>query len=301
MMFVWEDIKDKFMKIKILIPVYNDWQSVFKLLDEINNLTINRDFNISVLILNDASTFDRKEEDESFENIHSIKILNMKKNQGHARCIATGLKYINQNEDFDYVIPMDGDGEDKPEEINKFLDEIKNSNDRPIVGERVKRSENLSFKICYYLHKLITLTFTGHSIKFGNFTCLPKTTVEKMVNEKATWNSFSGSLSKLENDIISIPSVRGARYFGPSKMSFFNLLNHSLSIISVFKKTFLIRSALFVVIYILLIKSNASLITALPLIILFIAVYMISNLALRENMKEFDTALSNIINIENIK
>ena len=289
------------MKIKILIPVYNDWQSVFKLLDKINNLTINRDFNISVIILNDASTFDRKEEDESFENIHSIKILNMKKNQGHARCIATGLKYINQNEDFDYVIPMDGDGEDRPEEINKFLDEIQNSNDKPIVGERVKRSENLSFKICYYLHKLITLTFTGQSIKFGNFTCLPKATVEKMANEKATWNSFSGSLSKLENDMISISSTRGVRYFGPSKMSFFNLINHSLSIISVFKKTFLVRSALFVVIYILLIKSNASLITALPLIILFIAVYMISNLALRENMKEFDTALSNIINIENIK
>ncbi len=289
------------MKIKILIPVYNDWQSVFKLLDEINNLSINKDFNISVIILNDASTFDRKDEDVSFENIHSIKILNMKKNQGHARCIATGLKYINQNENFDYVIPMDGDGEDRPEEINKFLDEIKNSNNKPIVGERVKRSENLSFKICYYLHKLITLTFTGQSIKFGNFTCLPKTTVEKMVNEKATWNSFSGSLSKLENDMISIPSIRGVRYFGPSKMSFFNLINHSLSIISVFKKTFLIRSALFVVIYILLIKSNASLITALPLIILFIAVYMISNLALRENIKEFDTALLNINNIENIK
>ena len=289
------------MKIKILIPVYNDWQSVFKLLDEINNLSINKDFNISVIILNDASTFDRKDEDVSFENIHSIKILNMKKNQGHARCIATGLKYINQNENFDYVIPMDGDGEDRPEEINKFLDEIKNSNNKPIVGERVKRSENLSFKICYYLHKLITLTFTGQSIKFGNFTCLPKNTVEKMVNEKATWNSFSGSLSKLENDMISIPSIRGVRYFGPSKMSFFNLINHSLSIISVFKKTFLIRSALFVVIYILLIKSNASLITALPLIILFIAVYMISNLALRENMKEFDIALSNINNIDNIK
>ena len=289
------------MKIKILIPVYNDWQSVFKLLDEINNLSINKDFNISVIILNDASTFDRKDEDVSFENIHSIKILNMKKNQGHARCIATGLKYINQNENFDYVIPMDGDGEDRPEEINKFLDEIKNSNDKPIVGERVKRSENLSFKICYYLHKLITLTFTGQSIKFGNFTCLPKNTVEKMVNEKATWNSFSGSLSKLENDMISIPSIRGVRYFGPSKMSFFNLINHSLSIISVFKKTFLIRSALFVVIYILLIKSNASLITALPLVVLFIAVYMISNLALRENMKEFDIALSNINNIDNIK
>ena len=289
------------MKIKILIPVYNDWQSVSKLVDEINNLSIDSKFKISVIIVNDASNHDRPVEEKDLENLHSVKILNIKKNQGHARCIATGLKYIYQNEDFDYVIPMDGDGEDRPEEINKFLNEIKNSNNKAIVGERIKRSENLSFKICYYLHKLITLTFTGQSIKFGNFTCLPKTTVEKMVNEKATWNSFSGSLRKLENDLISIPSIRGVRYFGPSKMSFFNLINHSRSIISVFKKTFLIRASFFVVIYILLIKSNASLITALPLIVLFVAVYMISNLALRENLKEFDVALSNINNIENIK
>ena len=96
---------------------------------------------------------------------------------------------------------MDGDGEDRPEEINNFIDQISNSNDKPIVGERVKRSEDLIFKTCYQLHKLITLTFTGKSIKFGNFTCLPKSTVEKMINEKATWNSFSGSLRKIENDL----------------------------------------------------------------------------------------------------
>ena len=95
----------------------------------------------------------------------------MKKNQGHTRCIATGLKYIFEKEDFDYVIPMDGDGEDRPEEINDFLNHIDKSFGKPIVGERVKRSENITFKICYQLHKLITLTFTGKSIKFGNYTC----------------------------------------------------------------------------------------------------------------------------------
>ena len=249
------------MKIKILIPVYNDWQSVYT----------------------------------------SIKILNMKINQGHARCIATGLKYIYEKEEFDYIIPMDGDGEDRPEEIKDLIDHIKDSNNKPIVGERVKRSENLTFKICYQLHKLITFTFTGKSIRFGNFTCLPKKTVEKLVNEKATWNAFSGSLRKIENDLIAIPSIRGKRYFGPSKMSFMNLLKHSLSIISVFKKNFLIRSALFIVLYIYLIKSNASIITAIPLIFLLIAVYSISNLALRENMEEFDKSLSNINNVDTLK
>ena len=289
------------MKIKVLIPVYNDWQSVFKLIEEINNLPITSDFQISIIIVNDDSNHDRLDEEKEFENIQSIKILNMKKNQGHSRCIATGLKYIFEKEDFDYVIPMDGDGEDRPIEIKEFLAQIQSPNEQSVVGERVKRSENLIFKVCYQLHKLLTVTFTGKSIKFGNFTCLSKTTVKKMVNEKATWNSFSGSLRKIEDKLTTIPSTRGIRYFGPSKMSFYNLIKHSLSIISVFRKTFLIRSALFVILYILLIKSNASIITAIPLFFLFIAVYLISNLSLRENMEEFKNCLSQINDIDNIK
>ena len=289
------------MKIKILVPIYNDWQSVSKLLDEINLNISNSNHEISVIIVNDASTHDRLEEKKDFDNIHSIKILNMKINQGHARCIAIGLKYIFEKEDFDYVIPMDGDGEDRPEEIKEFINQIENSNNNPIVGERVKRSEKLIFKICYQLHKLITLTFTGKSIKFGNYTCLPKTTVEKMINEKATWNSFSGSLKKVENNLFPISSIRGNRYFGPSKMSFFNLIKHSLSIMSVFRKTFLIRSALFIILYILFIKNNASIITTIPLVFLLVAVYSISNLALRENMEEFEKSLSNINDINEIK
>ena len=289
------------MKIKILVPIYNDWQSASKLLDEIDNNILDLDHEISVIIINDASTHDRQEEQKDFKNIHSIKILNMNINQGHTRCIATGLKYIFEKEDFDYVIPMDGDGEDRPEEVKEFINQIQNSNDKPIVGKRVKRSEGLFFKLCYEFHKLITLTFTGKSVKFGNFTCLPRATVEKMINEKATWNSFSGSLVKIEKDLIEIPSIRGNRYFGPSKMSFMNLLKHSLSIISVFKKAVLFRSAFFIVIYIFLIKSYASILTSFPLVLLLAMIYSISSLALRENMDEYDKALSTIKNIDQIK
>ena len=159
------------MKIKILIPVYNDWQSVFKLVYEIDNLSIDPKFEISVIIVNDASNHDRQEKDKNYKNINSFKILNIKKNQGHARCIATGLKYIYEKEDFDYVIPMDGDGEDRPEEITEFLKLIKDDKEKTIVGERTKRSEGLLFKTCYQIHKIITYIFTGKSIKFGNFTC----------------------------------------------------------------------------------------------------------------------------------
>tara|TARA_B100000886_G_scaffold254334_1_gene179900 strand:+ start:228 stop:443 length:216 start_codon:yes stop_codon:yes gene_type:complete len=70
---------------------------------------------------------------------------------------------------------------------------------------------------------------------------------------------------------------------------------------SVFRKTFLIRSALFIILYILLIKSNASVVTALPLVFLLIAVYSISNLSLRENLDEFKDSLTQIKDIVKIK
>ena len=289
------------MKINILIPVYNDWQSVFKLLDEINLSLKNLEHEVSVIIINDASNHDREEEDKDFENINSLKILNMKINQGHGRCIATGLKYIFEKENFDYVIPMDGDGEDRPEEIKNFIDQISNSNIQPIVGERVKRSEDLIFKICYQLHKLITLTFTGKTIKFGNFTCLPKSVVSQMVNESATWSSFSGSLSKITKERKSIRSIRGIRYFGPSKMSFYNLIKHSFSIISVFKFTVLIRSLIFLTVYLFIISKNISLITLIPVV--FATIMNISTffLSKRENIYEFNKSLENIDHVEVFK
>jgi glycosyltransferase involved in cell wall biosynthesis len=289
------------MKIILLIPIYNDRESLTKLIENINFEAKDLNYEISVIVINDASSQQIVDTYQSLENINSFEIINMKENKGHARCIASGLKYIFEKKEFDYVIPMDGDGEDRPEEIKNFIQLAEQSDDKTIVGERTKRSESLFFKICYQLHKLLTLGFTGHSIKFGNFTCLSKLTIEKMLNEKATWNSFSGSLKKVEKDLLSIPSVRGTRYFGPSKMSFFNLLKHSFSIISVFRKTVLIRSAFFIVFYILLMQSNASIITSIPLVLLLIMIYSISNLALRENLDEFDKCLLNINDIEKIK
>ena len=288
-------------KFIILIPIFNDRESLTKLIEDINFEVKDLKSHVSIIVVNDASSQQIIDNYPNTENINTIEIINMKENRGHARCIASGLKYIFEKKEFDFVIPMDGDGEDRPKEINNFIQLAEQSENQTIVGERTKRSENLFFKTCYQFHKILTFGFTGQSIKFGNFTCLTKSTIEKMLNEKATWNSFSGSLKKVEKELLSIPSVRGTRYFGPSKMSFFNLLKHSLSIISVFRKTVLIRPALFVIFYILLIKSNASIITSLPLVLLLVMIYSISTLALRENKDEFDKSLENIHEIDKIK
>ena len=288
-------------KIKILIPIYNDWQSVFKFLENIDLQIMGLDAAVSVLIINDASTESRPEINFNLNNLKSAQVINMKENRGHARCNAAGLKYINEKEDFDYVIPMDGDGEDRPEEIRLLIDKAKEYPDMVITGDRIGRSEGLIFKFCYLIHKYLTYVFAGQTIKFGNYTCLPKSTVVKMTEEAATWSSFSGSLSKIVKDRISIPSIRGLRYFGPSKMSFMNLLKHSLSIIAVFKTTLLIRSIIFLVVYIFLVSQHISAITLIPVALVIFMIFSVFALSRRENITELNSSLENISNIDNLK
>ena len=289
------------MKIIILVPIYNDWQSASKLLEEINSNIAGLQSQFSIIIINDASTDQQSINALNTENLHSIKIINMKENRGHARCIATGLKHIFEKEEFDFVIPMDGDGEDRPEEIKNFVEYFNYASDKPIVGERVKRSESLTFKFCYSVHKILTFAFTGQSIKFGNYTCLPRITVEKMINDKATWSSFSGALTKLEKDRSIVPSIRGSRYFGPSKMSFKNLIIHSLSIISVFKLNVLIRSIFFLIVYLFLIHQNFSAITLIPIPLIIFLIILIFYISKRESLEDFNNTLSNIEDIKNLK
>ena len=287
-------------KIIILIPVFNDWQSVFKLLENISTEVSSLEDEFSIIIVNDASSEVRPEISTNLEKLKSIKIINMKENKGHARCYAAGLKYIFEKEEFDYVIPMDGDGEDRPEEIKNFIEHLNYSPDKPIVAERIKRTEGVFFKFCYSIHKLLTFAFTGQSIKFGNYTCLPKSVVEKMVKQKETWSSFSGSLTKVAKDRATIPSIRGTRYFGPSKMSFINLIKHSLSIIAVFKINVIVRSILFLLVYLLLMSENISIITLIPVPLVIVMIVLVFSISTRENITEFNDSLKNIITIENL-
>ena len=289
------------MKIKILIPNYNDWQSVFKLLENIDLVIAGLKEEVSVIIVNDASTEQRPEISLNLNNLKSIQVINMKENRGHARCNAAGLKYINEREDVDYVIPMDGDGEDRPEEIRPLIEKAKEYPDTVITANRIKRSEGLLFKFCYLIHKYLTFVFTGQSIKFGNYTCLTKSAVDKMSKEAATWSSFSGSLSKVVKDRRSVPSIRGVRYFGPSKMSFINLLKHSLSIAAVYKFTVLIRSIIFLAVYIFLVSQYISVVTFIPIALVVVMIISVFVLSGRENITELNSSLENINNIDNLK
>ena len=285
-------------KFIILIPLYNDWKSVSKLLDEIDLQINSWDSEVSVVIINDASTEERSGLDSDYKKIKSVKILNMKENRVHQRCIAAGLKYICEKEDFDRVIIMDADGEDRPEELSDFFKKAQENPSMTITGNRYKRSEGFIFRTLYEMHKLLTLIFTGKLIKFGNFSCLPKDHVKQLIQRPYLWNSYSSSVVRTISDRTFIPSIRGVRYVLPSKINFTGLVFHSLAIISVFRNAVIIRSIAFFLIYLFLIFNNISILTLIPILFLLVFVFTILKISMRANMEGLNRSQDNIGSVD---
>jgi glycosyltransferase involved in cell wall biosynthesis len=289
--------RKKMKKIIILIPVYNDWESLEKLLAEINISIENiKNIEFQCIVINDAST-DPPPKTKVPSNISSLKIITMKENQGHGRCNAFGVRYLSKNDDYDYVILMDGDGEDRPEEIKLLVEKVLTEPNISVVAKRIKRSEAFLFQILYRIHKYLTLVTTGKLINFGNYSCLTKTDLEVLSTKASLWSSFSGSFKKYIKKYNEIDSFRGRRYFGPSQMSLYKLIVHSFSIIAVFKYRVFFMSFILVSIFqYMAILTGINFYFPQTMLILFnLLIFIVS---FRESERELKNSESNVMNIE---
>jgi len=281
----------------ILIPVFNDWQSVFKLIENID-LQVNNE-TIDIVIVNDASTESFDNNPKQFSKINSVKIINLIKNGGHRKAIATGLKYCQENLEYDYIIPMDGDGEDRPEELKDFFNQVQETQPEVITATRVKRSESSLFKFLYSMHKIFTHLITGKLIKFGNYTCLSKSAVSKLLSDGSVWLSYSGAVTKHFPQFSIIQSIRGERYFGPSKMSILGLILHSFRISTVFRENIFIRVVIVILIFGLL-AYYSSAYFLIPSLAGWVFLFFIICLALDDDIKKLNNCLNNIKSLSDI-
>ncbi len=286
-------------KIIILIPVYNDWESLEKLIGEISKIVDDlKEMSFDCFIINDASTITQPQLTKP-KNIKSIKIFDMKKNRGHQRCNAFGIRYIFKNKEFDNLILMDGDGEDRPIEIKSLIIKALENSNSSVVAKRVKRSEGPMFRFFYIIHKIITYIFTGQKVNFGNFSCLTKKDVGNIYSKASLWNSISGTVKKNLANLNEIDSIRGTRYFGPSKMPFFKLLLHSFSIIAVFKHQVFLRSAIMIIglVYLNPYIGNFSIFFQIILVLFNLLIFLVS---LREKKEDLIKSQNNLDIIKDI-
>ena len=285
--------------IVIITPVYNDWESFTKLINEIDKTILSfKDISFKLIAVNDGSR-DRAPILQLPPKIKTVEILNMKKNQGHAICLANGIKYALKNYEFDNLILMDADGEDRPKEIFDLIKRAKELNNTSVVAKRVKRSEGLLFTFFYNLHKVITFFFTGKLINFGNFSIITKKDAETIIKDPTIIYCFASTLKKNAAKLGNINCIRGKRYFGPSKMPLLKLIIHSFSIIAVFKMNVFVRSALLLVLltYLQPYIGLISPIFQFFIVIFNILIYLVST---KSNEKKLENMDEEFVNTEKI-
>lgn len=235
-------------QIIILLPVYNDGESLNILLDGLNtSLKEFSDTRFSVLVVDDGSTDILKINPPSS---FTIQVLHLQRNIGHQKAIAIGLAYIKENMSCDKVLVMDCDGEDRPEDAAPLL---KSSTDNPgkiIFAKRKSRQEGQGFRFFYRLYKIAFRILTGKQIAFGNFLLMPKPLLDKAVYYSGIWNHIAGGILKTGLPYLSIAADRGKRYAGQSKMNFHSLLMHGLGAIAVFIEVIASRLLIFSIVLI---------------------------------------------------
>jgi polyisoprenyl-phosphate glycosyltransferase len=231
-------------KIRLIVPVYNDWQSFGMLLRELESAAASLPFQIFVSAVDDGSTEDilpALGDLSGLRHLVGAEIVSLSVNVGHQRAIAIGLCVAAHDHDFDAALIMDADGEDPPHSIDSLTRNIGGRKDFCFVAQRRKRVETSSFKFFYILYKCFFKVVTGKTISFGNFCVISSTYVDRLVMIADLWNNLPAAILRSRLPLNLIPIHRGRRYAGKSKMNFTSLIVHGLSGMSVYADTIFVR------------------------------------------------------------
>ena len=237
-------------RLRLVVPVYNDWLSFNILLQELNQVASTLPVRLAVSAVNDGST--EAPEDSltdlfALNNLESVEVIHLAVNVGHQRAIAIGLCVAVEDDDSDAVLIMDSDGEDSPRGISELLDSAGDRSDFCIVAQRRKRSENLTFKLFYLVYKFIFRLLTSKQVHFGNFSLFSRSYARRLVRISDLWNNLPAAVLRSKLPIKEVPVDRARRYAGRSKMNFTSLVVHGFSGISVYAETIFVRLLLFTV------------------------------------------------------
>ena len=233
------------MKHFLLIPVFNDWKSVNKLIIKLNaSLKVEKKIKNEILIINDNSSEKINLNLKKLRSISKIKIISLKKNFGSQKAIAIGLSYLKNIKDDFFITVMDGDGEDGPTRVKTMLDVAKKNPNHIVISNRKKREEAFLIIFLYKLHLIITFLFTFKWISFGNFSTFNKKNLRNLLSNNSSWYAHSSSVLK-NCKVKNLYFKREKRYYDKSKLGIFSLIEHSLRVNAVFYKNIFISTLIY--------------------------------------------------------
>lgn len=258
----------------VLLPIFNDWTALEKLLGILDRVSSEHGLSFEVLVVDDGSTIAAGEgfAQQGFKSFESVQILRLRRNLGHQRAIAIGLAYVEDRIPCQAVILMDSDGEDDPRDVPRLLKKYWAESEQKIVfAERTKRSESWVFKVCYSLFKLFHYLLTSRQVRVGNFSVIPAARLASLVVVSEMWNHYAAAVYKSRQPLALVPAERARRLEGQSRMGFTNLVIHGLSAISVYGDTIGVR---------LLVASSVLIALTLGSLAAVLAVRLLTDLAI---------------------
>lgn len=233
--------------ITLVTPVYNDWESLFILLDQLAAAAAQTDIVFDVLAVNDGSDqalepFVRLPESRS--SLRRVEVVHLLTNLGHQRAIAVGLAEAQRRGGSDAILIMDADGEDRPEDALRLIEAHRAQPNHIIAAQRTKRSERWGFRFFYMIYKLVFHMLVGQVIDFGNFCLIPAAQLKRLVYRAAIWNNLPAAIIRSRLPLLRLQTWRGTRYAGQSRMNLVSLMIHGLSAISVYSDAIFVRTLL---------------------------------------------------------
>jgi len=251
-------------KITILTPVYDDWDSVLVLLDQLEGALAEDKLKASVVVIDDGSPVFSDSLDFSGLNlsaIEEIEVVTLTRNLGNQRALAVGIGHIAATRNCDILVIMDSDLEDSPKYVPQLVAEAQKTGNEIVFAERTRRSEGMTFKAFYQIYKYLYKMLTGMPISIGNFSATPGRLIKRIAGISEIWSHLPAGIMRAQVPFRTIPATRGQRLKGQSKMNLVSLMVHGLSgfavhadvvgvriVIAVFSLGIAITTALFLVI-----------------------------------------------------
>ena len=156
--------------LSIVIPAYNEVESLPVLIVQMKDVLKKHNYTAEVIFVNDGSTDGT---DEVLEQITSeqssddiqVHAIHFRRNQGKAAALMVGFAEARG----EFVITMDADLQDDPQEIPKLLDALETENADLISGWKYPRKDPLEKRAFSFVFNRVTALFTG--VKLHDMNC----------------------------------------------------------------------------------------------------------------------------------
>ena len=232
------------LPLTILVPVFNDWAAAELLAQRIDSVFGEHALSGHIVFIDDGSLESLPEQFPKILPCHiqQIQSVELRTNLGHQRALCVGLVHLAQSDLVGPIVIMDADGEDAPSDITRLLEKFVDEDRRKVVfAARGLRAEGFLFKFFYKLYRTIHRLAVGFDPRFGNFSVLPASILERLVVSSDLWNHYAAAVVKMKLPYATVPIDRSRRFIGESKMGFVGLVVHGLSAMSVFGDTVGVR------------------------------------------------------------